>query len=42
MYADDLLLLTLSLSDLQLMINISLHELQLLDMRMNIKKIMYY
>jgi hypothetical protein len=38
MYADDLLLLSLSLSDLQRMIRICLHELQNLDMCINIKK----
>ena len=38
MYADDLLLLSLSLSDLQTMITICLEELKKLDMRINIKK----
>ena len=38
MYADDLLLLSLSLSDLQTMVTICLEELKKLDMCINIKK----
>ena len=38
MYADDVLLLSLSLADLQQMLRICLEELQILDMRVNVKK----
>ena len=38
MYADDLLLLSLSLSDLQTMVTICLEEFKKLDMCINIKK----
>ena len=38
MYADDLLLLSASLFDLQLMISICYEELDELDMRLNLKK----
>ena len=38
MYADDLLLLSASLCDLQLMINICCKELDKLDMKLNVKK----
>ena len=38
MYADDVLLLSLSLADLQQMLRICLEELQILDMRINVKK----
>jgi len=38
MYADDLLLLSASLCDLQLMISICYEELDELDMRLNLKK----
>ena len=38
MYADDLLLLSASLCDLQLMISICCEELNKLDMRLNLKK----
>jgi len=37
MYADDLLLLSASLCDLQLMISICCEELDELDMRLNLK-----
>jgi hypothetical protein len=40
MYADDLLLLSISISDLQAMINICKDELDWLDMKINIKKSM--
>ena len=38
MYADDVLLLSLSLADLQQMLRICLEELRFLDMRVNVKK----
>ena len=38
MYADDLLLLSASLCDLQSMINICCEELDKLDMTVNVKK----
>jgi len=38
MYADDLLLLVTSLSDLRLMIDICMHELALLDLKVNVRK----
>jgi len=38
MYADDLLLLSISVSDLQKMLNICLEELNLLDMNFNVNK----
>ena len=38
MYADDLLLLTISLCDLQLMVNICLNEFNDLDLKINVKK----
>ena len=38
MYADDLILLSISLNDLQIMIDICLQELSLHDMKINAKK----
>ena len=38
MYADDLLMLAISVSDMQKMINICKVELDFLDMKINVKK----
>ena len=38
MYADDLLLLSISMHDMQLLINICMHELSILDMKINVRK----
>jgi hypothetical protein len=40
MYADDLILLDISLSDLQDMVDICVTEFDLIDMKINIKKSM--